>query len=1028
MRSVSIVMRVVRSAIARALQRDYPAVDVTLQEVPGTVKRSTLGLLLNCYHIANIGVNPVAELPVLESRTCFLGGQAAVELGALGKKLARFGLYEADLQERVLTKSGTRVRLQDQPFQVLALLLERPGELVTRDEIQQKLWPADTYVAFDDGLNTAIKKLRLALGDSADNPRFVETVPRRGYRFLAPVTYHASVDQPELTKPPQNLPSDIVIAARERSRVVIERTSPKPILLWATVALVFALAAGVGAYFYGAGHRSRSEAQEREAASANSAIKPRPSVAVMGFRNLSREPEESWISTALSEMLNTELAAGERLRMVPGEEISRAKVDLSLTDTEALARESLARVRADIGADYVVLGSYTTLGQKGKKRIRLDLRLQDTRAGETIAEEAVGGSQDELFDLVSDAGTRLRQRLQAGGLAAEQTVQVRASLPSSVKAARLYAEGLSKLRVFEALAARDLLLKAVAADPTFPMAHSALASAWLALGYDSKAQQEAKLAYDLSAHLSPEERLLTEGRYREATRDWPKAVEIYDTLWRTFPDDLDYGLRLASVQSSAGQGKDALMTMAALRRLPFGVGADARIDLEESRSAEMMGDFRRSQQAAASAASKGRAQGARLIVAQARSDEGWDWDRLGEFDKAAEALTEAKSLFGAARDHRSTAVAINLIGDMLYDKGDVEAARTTLNESLSMCREYGFQKCAGRSLNAIGHIQKDQGHLQQALASYEEVLRINRETGVKAGVGAALSNIGNVLQALGDMPGARRKQEEALQVFTEIGDKRGMGATLGNLGNLLDDLGDLAGAVQCYERAYKIDEETGYKRGFGFVLSSWGLVLLEQDRLPEARAKLEDALRIRQEMGSPDMIGNSLLTLAHLTLEEGHPAEAAKLARDAASQLASVKSVEDEASANAVLARSMITQQRLSEARIAADQAIALSDKSSGFQPHLEAVLAAALLSAASGKTADADKQLEAVILQARKLSSPGYEFSARLELGKVQMKTGQSAAGNAQLTSLQRDAKAKGYLLIARNAAAALDPTNSKR
>ena len=110
-----------------------------------------------------------------------------MEFGAPGQKVARFGLYEADVRQRVLTKGGLKVRLQDQPFQVLALLLERPGELVTREEIQQKLWPADTYVAFDDGLNTAIKKLRSALSDTADNPRFIETVPRRGYRFVAPV-------------------------------------------------------------------------------------------------------------------------------------------------------------------------------------------------------------------------------------------------------------------------------------------------------------------------------------------------------------------------------------------------------------------------------------------------------------------------------------------------------------------------------------------------------------------------------------------------------------------------------------------------------------------------------------------------------------------------------------------------------------------------------------------------------------------------------------------------------------------------
>jgi DNA-binding winged helix-turn-helix (wHTH) protein/tetratricopeptide (TPR) repeat protein len=948
-----------------------------------------------------------------------------VKLSALERKIARFGLFEADFTRRSLAKDGLRVKLQDQPFLVLTLLLERPGEVVTREEIRQKLWSADTYVEFDDGLNTAIKKLRLALNDVADNPRFIETVPRRGYRFLAPVSFPVSVNQPE-TKPPETLPPDIVIAAREQSRVVIEKTVPKANPLWFFVALVLVISAVVGGYFYRAGHRE-SKAHEGQPVSANPGIKPRPTVAVMGFRNLSGEPDESWISTALSEMLNTELAAGERLRMVPGEEISRAKLDLSLADAEAMARESLAHVRANIGADYVVLGSYTALGERGKKRIRLDLRLQDTRTGETITEEAVSGSHDQLFEIVSDAGSRLRQRLQAGALASDQTVQVRASQPSSAKAARLYAEGLAKLRAFEALAARDLLLKAVAADPTFPMAHSALASAWFALGYDSKAQQEAKLAFDLSAPLSPEDRLLAEGRYREANREWQKALATYSTLWQAFPDDLDYGLRLASVQSSAGQGKDALITLAALRRLPLGMGTDPRIDLEESRSAEMMGDFRRSQQAAASAASKGRAQGGRLIVAQARSDEGWDWDRLGEFDKAAEALAEAKALFAAAGDHRSTAVAINLIGDMLYDKGDVEGARVTLNASLSMCRAYGFQKCAARSLNAIGHIQKEQGHLQLARASYEEVLRINRETGVRAGVGAALSNIGNVLQDLGQLPGAREKQEEALQVFTAIGDKRGMAATLGNLGNLLDDLGDLAGAVHCYERAYKIDEETGYKRGFGFVLSGWGRVLLEQDRLQESRTKLEDALRIRKEIGNPDMVGDSLLLLAELTLEEDRSADAGKLARDAVSQLASVKAIEDEATANAVLARSMLTQQKLSEARIAAGQAAALSVKTSAAQPHLDAMIAGAAVQAASGKPADAEKQLEAVIVQAQKLNFPGYEFRARLELGRVQMNAGQTAVGRAQLVSLAKNARARGYFLIARNAAAALNQPNPK-
>src|SRR5713226_4916913 len=99
----------------------------------------------------------------------------------------RFGLFEADLNTSELRKNGLKVKLQEQPFQILALLLQHRGELVTREELHRELWPADTFVDFDVGLNVAIKKLRDALGDSAENPRFVETLPRRGYRFIAAV-------------------------------------------------------------------------------------------------------------------------------------------------------------------------------------------------------------------------------------------------------------------------------------------------------------------------------------------------------------------------------------------------------------------------------------------------------------------------------------------------------------------------------------------------------------------------------------------------------------------------------------------------------------------------------------------------------------------------------------------------------------------------------------------------------------------------------------------------------------------------
>src|SRR5271166_1543331 len=102
-------------------------------------------------------------------------------------RIIRFGSFQANLIAGELRRNGTRVRLQEQPFQILVLLLERAGEVVTREELQQRLWSSDTFVDFDNGLNIAVKKLRVALGDDAETPRYIETLPRRGYRFIARV-------------------------------------------------------------------------------------------------------------------------------------------------------------------------------------------------------------------------------------------------------------------------------------------------------------------------------------------------------------------------------------------------------------------------------------------------------------------------------------------------------------------------------------------------------------------------------------------------------------------------------------------------------------------------------------------------------------------------------------------------------------------------------------------------------------------------------------------------------------------------
>ena len=397
------------------------------------------------------------------------------------------------------------MKLQDLPFRLLVLLVERPGEIVSREEVRQRLWPQDTFVEFDNSLGVAVRKLREALRDDADAPRFVETVPRKGYRFVAPVTVTGwQVRAAERISAERLSDHRIRTERREASslRFPAEASPQRESLHLVARTLLDRRSPGSpdrrSQRSTNSGLRRGLRRPLREAGSSLSVLRVRRAVAVLGFRNLPGRPEDNWLSTAFSEMLSTELATGGGLRMVSGEDVARAKRELPLADEDTLAKATLERLRTNPGADVVVLGSYTLLPGKGANRLRLDLRLQDTAAGETIAEEALTGSEEKLFELASQAGVHLRQSLGVSSVSAEASSAARASLPSNQQAVRLYAEGRAKLWAFDFVGARDLLVKAEAADPQYPLVHSALSSAWAHLGYTAKSGAEAQRALELS--------------------------------------------------------------------------------------------------------------------------------------------------------------------------------------------------------------------------------------------------------------------------------------------------------------------------------------------------------------------------------------------------------------------------------------------------------------------------------------------------------------------------------------------------
>src|SRR6266404_2030535 len=745
----------------------------------------------------------------------------------------------------------------------------------------------------------------------------------------------------------------------------------------------------------------------------------RRSIAVLGFKNLSGNPEKSWLSTALSEMMTTELSQGDQLRTIPGESVAQMRMSLAIPDADSYSQQTLNRIRQNLGSDDVVVGSYLPLGNGV---LRLDLRMQDAVAGETLVTVSEKGNESEIDTLVGKAGAELRAKLGIAALSDEQSAVVRTSLPSNPEAARLYAEGLQKLRLFDSLAARDLLQKSVALDPGYAPTCSALAQAWATLGYDDKAKEQARRALELSAKssgkFSREERLLIEGRAHEIVSDPPAAIENYRALWQFFPDRVDYGLFLIRAQINAGRGSDAESTLADVRRLAASDADAACIDLSDGNIAMSQSDFKRQQSSADRAANRGRAVGASLLVAEALQLEAIACERMGQSEKAIQLAAQARELFSSAGYRQGAARTLLMTADVLFDQGDFEGARKRVEEALPVFQEIGAQKSIRASRERIGNILYQQGKLQEAKTYYDQALRFDQSVHDPTSLASDYGNIANALDGLGDLTGALKMQQQALTAFNELGDRRGSSATLNNLGNLSLEMGNPDAARKYFDQALSLAQEITYRGGQPYPMSGLGDVLMVQGDLAGARKRYEQALAVCEEIKDEDFAAQIHTALAFVALQERRFSDGEALARQSAVVFDKTNSASSSAWAHALLARNLLSAGNLAEARRAAAEAVTRSRQAAGETPRFEATLADSRVQAKSGKAAEARQQLEAMVSTTHKHGYRLYELQARLALGEIGLWSG-SATARSNLATLEKDARNQGAILVANQAAA---------
>ena len=348
-----------------------------------------------------------------------------------------FGPYEADLQSGELRKYGIKIRLQSQPFQLLVMLLERPGELVTREEVCQKLWSADTFVDFDHSLGTAVNKLREVLNDSAANPRYIETLHRRGYRFVGKVASVAETAQ--VISPPVQLDSERDVDEPNRKKATSHR------LIWATasILLIVIVVSGLVAWRLFRKH-------------------PIDSIAVLPLASLSTDPSQQFLAYGVTDELTTNLA---QIRSV---HVSSHTSSTACSSTQ----KSASQMARCLGVDALIEGSIVRSGD----RVRLTVQLIDAASDRHLWAQTY---DSQLSDVITTQ--REVTRAIAASISAILTPQEQARLsqphPMNPEVADLYFRGSYYLSKLDLDRAKETFSEATRLDPKSAESWAGLADA-----------------------------------------------------------------------------------------------------------------------------------------------------------------------------------------------------------------------------------------------------------------------------------------------------------------------------------------------------------------------------------------------------------------------------------------------------------------------------------------------------------------------------------------------------------------------
>jgi len=935
-------------------------------------------------------------------------------MSALEKPIYRFKGFELEPSERRLTQGDKAIALTPKVFDTLVLLVERAGHIVSKDELMKALWPRG-YVD-ESNLTKHIWLIRRALDDGEQDSRFIETVPKVGYRFVAPVTASsallpaaARVHPPKETAKLAPAPvSSLAPKAGEplTSYPDTAAESPPPnesaafmrrgVRSWVAALLAAAVLVAAAGWIL---LRSAPPAAQRH--------HPGRTVALLGFSNLSRNAKDAWLAPALKEMLGAELNVANDLKVVPDELVRDASTDLSLPAAGGYSGATLGRLRQRLDADYVISGSYLVSGTSDDASLRVDITLQDTRSGALLASVSHQAQVSGLLALVTGTGETLRNKLDATLPDSETRGLIAHAQPPNVDAARRVGFALDALRNYDAARARDELLEAIAGAPGYAPAYTYLAQAWSQLGYREKSLSAAEQAVEHSANLPVEQRLQTEAVLDVAHADWVKAAGAWQALTRMKPENVEYRLLAIDAQIGAGDTAGARATLHDLDN-PASANGDPRIELAAARVADAFDDAKGSEEHAASALRLAQQHDAAGLIADAQLALGSARTHLNKNAEAQKNFMAAIESYRTIRNPRGEAAARNDLAQALANLDRNQEAREEYQRAMALDQSIGDLAGMAAVYRNLCAMLWNAGDRDGAHAAARHALELGRETG-------DLAMQAWTMQALATIASDESASDEVLDQFRDVvslSRRAGHNAVwpLSNLADVQRMRGELDAARDTCTRAQA--EAASLTDPQFAIFSGFTCALIESDRgdARAARAGFDEVIRRVGSGGDTTYRDNSLRMLAQLDMDEERWSVARERLQRASRGFAAAEERTGEADAQALLAVCEHALGNSAGSEQALERARTLRGSMTSRQEVYAVDIALARLDRdGRGDTTVATQRLLALAADAEHRRFIGWSLEARVAAWQL-LHERQAAAARALREDIEKSARQHGF------------------